>query len=106
MFRKKYRDEMRNEAFNMKPTIYDVAKEAGVSIATVSNVINNIGNMRASTREKVKAAILKLDYRPNLMASALTGKSTETLGLLVPDISNPFFQRWHERSKIMYMNAA
>lgn len=75
----------------MKPTIYDVAKESGVSIATVSKVINNTGNMRDTTRERVKHAIKKLNYQPNMVASALTGKGTETIGLLVPDISNPFF---------------
>lgn len=75
----------------MKPTIYDVAKAAGVSIATVSKVLNNTGNIRDSTREKVKQIMEKLNYQPSLMASALTGKGTETLGLVVPDISNPFF---------------
>ncbi|BAB05938.1 LacI family DNA-binding transcriptional regulator [Halalkalibacterium halodurans] len=75
----------------MKPTIYDVAKEAGVSIATVSKVINHTGNMRPATRLKVKQAMERLNYRPNLMATALTGKATKTIGLLVPDISNPFF---------------
>jgi len=75
----------------MKATIYDVAKAAGVSIATVSKVINNTGNMRDTTRQKVKETMEKLNYQPSLMASALTGKGTETLGLLVPDISNPFF---------------
>ncbi|MBS4220482.1 LacI family DNA-binding transcriptional regulator [Bacillus sp. FJAT-49711] len=75
----------------MKPTIYDVAKAAGVSIATVSKVINNTGQMRDTTRERVKETMEKLNYHPSLMASALTGKGTETLGLLVPDISNPFF---------------
>ncbi|MBS4197349.1 LacI family DNA-binding transcriptional regulator [Lederbergia citri] len=75
----------------MKPTIYDVAKAAGVSIATVSKVMNNTGNIRDTTREKVKKIMEKLNYQPSLMASALTGKGTETLGLVVPDISNPFF---------------
>jgi DNA-binding LacI/PurR family transcriptional regulator len=75
----------------MKATIYDVAKEAGVSIATVSKVINNTGNMRDSTRHKVLETMKQLNYYPSVMASALTGKSTGTLGLLVPDISNPFF---------------
>lgn len=75
----------------MKPTIYDVAEEAGVSIATVSKVINNIGSMRDTTRTRVKDAMKQLNYHPSMMASALTGKGTKTLGLLVPDISNPFF---------------
>ncbi|MEK3888167.1 LacI family DNA-binding transcriptional regulator [Bacillus sp. FSL K6-3431] len=75
----------------MKVTIYDVAKKAGVSIATVSKVINNTGNMRETTRKKVSEIMKQMNYRPNLMASALSGKGTETLGLLVPDISNPFF---------------
>ena len=72
-------------------TIYDVAKRAGVSIATVSKVINNTGNMRESTKQRVKKAMEELNYHPNVMASALMGKGTKTLGLLVPDISNPFF---------------
>ncbi len=76
----------------MKVTIYDVAKKAGVSIATVSKVINNnTGNMRDSTKRRVKKAMEELNYHPNVMASALMGKGTKTMGLLVPDISNPFF---------------
>lgn len=75
----------------MKVTIYDVAKKAGYSIATVSKVINNTGSMRLSTRRKILKVMEELNYSPNIMASALTGKSTETLGLIVPDISNPFF---------------
>lgn len=87
----------------MKVTIYDVAKKAGVSIATVSKVINNTGNMRETTRKKVSEIMKQMNYRPNLMASALSGKGTETLGLLVPDISNPFFQRWLEQLKTVHM---
>ncbi|MCJ7842286.1 LacI family transcriptional regulator [Lederbergia sp. NSJ-179] len=75
----------------MKVTIYDVAKKAGVSIATVSKVINHTGNMREETRKKVMNVIEDMNYQPSIMASALSGKGTETLGLLVPDISNPFF---------------
>lgn len=75
----------------MKVTIYDVAEKAGVSIATVSKVINNTGKMRDTTRQKVLDVMQQLNYHPSVMASALTGKRTETLGLLVPDISNPFF---------------
>lgn len=77
--------------FIMKVTIYDVAKKAGVSIATVSKVINNTGSMRDSTRKRVLDTMKKMNYSPSIMASALTGKNTKTIGLLVPDISNPFY---------------
>lgn len=75
----------------MKPTIYDVAEEAKVSIATVSKVINNRGNISHSTRMRVKEAIQLLNYKPNTVASALTKKQTNSLGLIIPDLSNPFF---------------
>ncbi|MCM3569870.1 LacI family DNA-binding transcriptional regulator [Neobacillus mesonae] len=75
----------------MKVTIYDVAKKAGVSIATVSKVINNKGNISEKTRKKVLDVKKKLDFHPNVMASALTGKKTKTIGLLIPDLANPFF---------------
>lgn len=75
----------------MKVTIYDVAEKAGVSIATVSKVINNTGNMRETTRKNIKKVMAELNYQPNIMASALMGKGTKTIGLLVPDISNPLF---------------
>jgi DNA-binding LacI/PurR family transcriptional regulator len=75
----------------MKVTIYDVAKKAGVSIATVSKVINNTGNISEKTRKKVLAVTKKLDFYPNVMASALMGKKTKTIGLLIPDLANPFF---------------
>ncbi|MCG0276298.1 MAG: LacI family transcriptional regulator [Thermosediminibacteraceae bacterium] len=72
-------------------TIYDVAKRAKVSIATVSRVLNNSPLVSEKTRERVKKAIEELNYSPNVIASALTKKSTLTLGLLIPDIANPFF---------------
>lgn len=75
----------------MSATIYDVAKKAGVSIATVSRVINNSNAVSERTRQQVVQAIKELNYAPNVIASALTKKSTLTLGLLIPDISNPFF---------------
>ena len=75
----------------MKATIYDVAKAAGVSIATVSKVINQTGKISEATRVKVLETMKQLNYHPSVVASALTGKRTETLGLLVPNISNPFF---------------
>jgi DNA-binding LacI/PurR family transcriptional regulator len=75
----------------MKPTIYNVAKEAGVSIATVSKVINRTGSISERTRKKVFQVMKKLNYQPSVVASALTGKQTKTIGLIIPDISNPFF---------------
>src|SRR5690242_10728707 len=75
----------------MKPTIYDVAKEAGVSIATVSMVINNTGRISTKTRKKVLKVMDELKNYPSAAASTLTGKSTRTLGLLMPNIANPFY---------------
>ncbi|WP_337099574.1 LacI family DNA-binding transcriptional regulator [Paenibacillus sp. YIM B09110] len=75
----------------MKATIYDVAKEAGVSIATVSLVINGKGKISKERREEIRGIMLRMGYKPSMIASALTGKKTYAIGLLVPDISNPFF---------------
>ncbi|MCY9658695.1 LacI family DNA-binding transcriptional regulator [Paenibacillus chondroitinus] len=75
----------------MKATIYDVAREAGVSIAAVSQVINGKGKISEERRNEIFLVMERLNYRPSVIAAALTGKKTYTLGLLVPDISNPFF---------------
>lgn len=75
----------------MKATIYDVAREAGVSIAAVSQVINGKGKISEERRAAIISVMERLNYRPSVIAAALTGKKTYTLGLLVPDISNPFF---------------
>jgi len=73
------------------PTIYDVAREARVSVFTVSAVINNKSHVGAQLKKRVDAAILKLSYRPNSLAQSLANERTRTLGVVVPDISNPFF---------------
>lgn len=75
----------------MKITIYDVAEKAGVSIATVSKVINNTGRISEKTRKKVMQIMDELEYQPSVVASALSGKSTFTLGLTLPDLANPYF---------------
>ena len=72
-------------------TIHDVAKLAGVAPITVSRVINNSGYINDKTREKVEAAIAKLGYVPNVLARSLKSKRTNTLALVVTDITNPFF---------------
>ncbi|HCH51740.1 MAG TPA: LacI family DNA-binding transcriptional regulator [Proteus sp.] len=72
-------------------TIKDVAKEAGVSVATVSRVINNSPKASRASIDVVNTAMQKLGYRPNAAARALVNQSTQTLGVLVHDVSDPFF---------------
>lgn len=71
--------------------ISDVAKRAGVSVATVSRVINKQRNVRKSTEQKVLKVIEELGYIPNLPARSLKTSRTNTIGMIVPDITNPFF---------------
>lgn len=75
----------------MKITIRSVAQEAGVSIATVSKVVNHTGKISEKTKKKVLVAMEKLNYKPDAAAASLRGKRTKLIGLLVPDISNPFY---------------
>ena len=72
-------------------SISDVARESGVSIFTVSAVINNKSHVGKNLRERVENAIRKLNYRPNLIARSLIKQKTQTIGMIVPDIVNPFF---------------
>ncbi len=72
-------------------SISDVARESGVSIFTVSAVINNKSHVRKNLRQRVEDAIRKLNYRPNLIARSLIKQKTQTIGMIVPDIANPFF---------------
>jgi LacI family transcriptional regulator len=73
------------------PTIADVARRAGVTTATVSNVLTGRVVVRPETRDRVLKAIAELDYRPNLIARGLAQGKTRTLALVVPTIANPFF---------------
>ena len=72
-------------------TIYDVAREAGVSMATVSRVINGNKNVKENTRKKVLEVIERLDYRPNAVARGLASKKTTTVGVVIPNITNSYF---------------
>lgn len=72
-------------------TIYDVAREANVSMATVSRVVNGNPNVKPTTRKKVLDVIDRLDYRPNAVARGLASKKTTTVGVIIPDVSNMFF---------------
>ncbi|MBD1380148.1 catabolite control protein A [Metabacillus arenae] len=72
-------------------TIYDVAREANVSMATVSRVVNGNPNVKPTTRKKVLEAIERLGYRPNAVARGLASKKTTTVGVIIPDISSTFY---------------
>lgn len=72
-------------------TLHDVARAAGVSIKTVSNVINGYPHIRAETREKVETAIELLHYQPNRAARSLRSGRTDMIGLIIPDLRNPYF---------------
>ena len=75
-----------------RPTIADVAQQAGVSKATVSRVLSgNAEYMRDTTRERVEKAIALLEYRPSSVARSLTSKRTNTAGILISDVGNPFY---------------
>lgn len=75
----------------MAATMHDVARVAGVSIKTVSNVINEHPHVRPSTRERVQAAIVELDYQPNLSARSLRSGRSGVIGLAVPELSLAYF---------------
>ena len=72
-------------------TIVEVAKRASVSIATVSNVIRGTRKVSPELQERVQTAIRELDYYPNAIARSLKVKQTRMLGMVLPDITNPFF---------------
>lgn len=69
----------------------DVAREAGVSLMTVSRVVNDKGEVSPQTRRRVQDVIQRLGYRPSEIARSLATKRTGTIGLVVPDNANPFF---------------
>lgn len=72
-------------------TMSDVARQAGVSLMTVSRVINKKGDVSSETRQRVLEVISSLGYRPSAIARSLATKETSTIGLVVPDVSNAFF---------------
>ncbi|MGI6124066.1 MAG: LacI family DNA-binding transcriptional regulator, partial [Acetivibrionales bacterium] len=76
----------------MAITIKEIAKEAGVSTATVSMILNNKdNNISEATRNKVLEIVKRTNYIPNTMARSLVTRQTRTIGLILPDIANPFF---------------
>jgi LacI family transcriptional regulator len=69
----------------------DVAERAGLSVSTVSHVINNTRAVSDESRQRVMAAMEELEYKPNALARSLRRRKTNTLGMIVPDSANPFF---------------
>ncbi|OMF38846.1 LacI family transcriptional regulator [Paenibacillus sp. FSL H8-0548] len=72
-------------------TIYDIAREADVSVSTVSRVLNGTAPVKVSTRERIMQVIEKHQFQPNALARSLTKKETGTIAMILPDITNPFF---------------
>ncbi len=77
----------------MTPTIKDVARRAGISYATVSRALNGKYGVSEETREKILRIAREMNYRPNAIAQGLVNRSTKTVGLVIPDITSPFFPR-------------
>ena len=69
----------------------DVAQEAGVSIGTVSGVLNGKKTSKPQNYQRVMDAVKKLDYRPNMLARSLRTNITGSIGLIIPDITNPYY---------------
>ncbi len=74
-----------------KPTIQDVAREAGTSVSTVSRVLTGSAHVSPDRRRAVEAAVARLGFRPSHIARSLRTRSTRTIGLLINDITNPFY---------------
>ena len=75
------------------PTVADVARAAGVGAITVSRFVNGTSYVSAEKKKKIQAAINKLGYRPNLAARILKGQRAKVIGLIIPDLSDPFFAK-------------
>ena len=73
--------------------IYEIAKEAGVSIATVSRVMNHSSTVSEKNTQRVLAAVEKLNYVPNIAARSLSTSTSTSVGVVIPDINNPFFSQ-------------
>ena len=72
-------------------TLFDVARRAGVSKSTVSNVIRGDGRFAKATRERVEQAIVDVQYHPNVIARSLKARTSTAIGIVVPDLTNPFY---------------
>lgn len=74
-------------------TLKDVAKETGLTVTTVSRILNNRGYISDVSRQKVDDAMKKLDYQPNELARSLSKQTSKTIGVILPHITHPYFAR-------------
>ena len=92
--------------------IKEIAKKAGVSVATVSRVLNHPENVAEETKNRIRSVMEESDYTPNWFARGLNMKKTNTLGLIIPDMLNPEYMEiakawkmWHTRKTVQYLCA-
>ena len=78
---------------DMMANIREIAKRAGIGIATMSRYFNDSGYVSEESREKIRKAVEELDYTPNALARAIFKKNTKIIGLMIPNITNPFFNQ-------------
>lgn len=83
--------------------IREIAKKAGIGIATVSRYFNNSGYVSEESRKKIKKAVEELDYTPNALARAIFTKDSKIIGLLIPNITNPFFNQMVAEMEKLFM---
>lgn len=83
--------DTRNQATDKSITIYDIAEEAGVSIATVSRVLSGSAKVRESKKQKIMEIVEKYNFQPNAVAKSLSMTSTKTIGIIAADVRNPFY---------------
>lgn len=74
-----------------RPKLDDVARVAGVSPTTVSRVLNDRGYLSQATKDKVRAAVAEIGYRPNAIARSLQGSKSATVGIIFPSVAHPFY---------------
>jgi LacI family transcriptional regulator len=91
MMAEKHRKAVRKSSSTRRATLQDVAQLAGVAPMTVSRTISGHSYVSAKTAKKVRAAIRQLEYQPNQAARVLAGQLSRSIGLIVPDIADPFF---------------
>lgn len=83
--------EREKQANSKMVTIYDIAKEAGVSAATVSRVLNGSASVRKEKKEKIEQIIAKYNFKPNVLAKGLSDTATRNIGIIAADVRNPYY---------------